>query len=273
MNCSTLQCHCREVNCKEVVRYKRPPVGETKFSFTDSYDRSYESCTICGHMFSRHKIDLSSIYQDDYVDSTYGNLEGMRRRFNAVMNLPHDKSDNRARVRRVLKFEADRNRPKSNPRLLDVGAGLGVFPAAMSEAGWSVLAIEPDARTVYHLQNVALVDALCENLINLNKETVGLFDAITFNKVLEHVVDPVNLLSAANSLLTTCGFVYLEVPDVAAAQDGYGREEFFIEHHHVFSPASLCILAQNSGFKVSIIERIREPSSKFTLRCFLTSSA
>ena len=50
---------------------------------------------------------------------------------------------------------------------------------------------------------------------------------------------------------------------------GAGREEFFVEHHHVFSPASIALLAMRSGFRVISIERLQEPSEKYTLRAFL----
>jgi hypothetical protein len=78
------------------------------------------------------------------------------------------------------------------------------------------------------------------------------------------------LLRVARAFLTADGFVYVEVPDVAATAGGPGREEFFIEHHHVFSPVSLALLAEGTGFDVQVIERLREPSTKYTLCAFLS---
>ena len=68
------------------------------------------------------------------------------------------------------------------------------------------------------------------------------------------------------------GFVYIELPDgeAAAREEGFGREEFFVEHFHVFSVASIARLAEHAGFEARVIERLREPSSKYTLRAFLT---
>jgi hypothetical protein len=64
--------------------------------------------------------------------------------------------------------------------------------------------------------------------------------------------------------------VYVELPDgEAAALAGAGREEFFVEHLHVFSFASIVMLANRAGFDPICIERLREPSTKFTLRAFL----
>ena len=79
------------------------------------------------------------------------------------------------------------------------------------------------------------------------------------------------MLARATEDLNDSGFVYVEVPDgEAAVQDGPGREEFFVEHWHVFSAASLALLASRAGFIVREIERIHEPSGKYTLRAFLT---
>jgi SAM-dependent methyltransferase len=155
-------------------------------------------------------------------------------------------------------------------RLLDVGAGLGVFPAAMKAQGWEVVGLEPDPRNVAHLRQVVGIVALAQRLEALDPATTGRFTAITFNKVLEHVEDPVSLLAAALPLLADGGFIYIEVPDVAAAVAGPGREEFFIEHHHVFSPASLEMMVERAGMTPMRAERLREPSGKYTLAMFAT---
>jgi SAM-dependent methyltransferase len=270
----TLRCPCGERLLDVAARYDAAPQGETRFSLSEQrYQRGYRSCRACAHWFGEHAMDLSALYDREYVDATYGGADGMRRRFAAVMALPPERSDNRARVARVLAFAHGRlDDDGGRRRLLDVGAGLGVFPAAMAEAGWEAVALEPDPRTIEHLREVARVDALASDVERVDPETHGRFDAVTFNKVLEHVEDPVPLLAAAGRLLTARGFVYVEVPDVAAAAAGLGREEFFIEHHHVFSPASLVMLAERAGLAVAALERLREPSGKFTLRLFAVAA-
>lgn len=269
----TLRCECRGRFLEPAAEYDAPPDGETRFELGgQAYRRAYDRCAVCDHWFGRHALDLSTLYDRAYVDSTYGGPEGMRRKFEQIMALAPERSDNRQRVACVQAFARTHGiGAASRARLLDVGAGLGVFPAAMADAGWDVTALEPDLRTVNHLERVVGVRALARDLLTIDASAVGVFDAITFNKVLEHVEDPVGLLAAARPLVAPGGFVYVEVPDVAAGTEGPGREEFFVEHHHVFSPASLVQTVERAGLVTALLERLREPSAKFTLRAFATA--
>jgi len=154
-------------------------------------------------------------------------------------------------------------------RLLDIGAGIGVFPAAMKAAGWTVIAVEPDPRTAAHLREIVGVEAHAVPVDSLTATEIGQFDVISFNKVLEHVEDPIAMLVAVRPLLSVGGFVYVELPDAeGAAHHGSGREEFFIEHYHVFSAASTALMGVRAGFVAAAVERLREPSGKFTVRAF-----
>jgi SAM-dependent methyltransferase len=264
----TLQCPCAGRYLAPAFTYAAPPDGETRFALdAAAYARSYDKCSLCGHWFARHDIDIGALYESEYVDSTYGGVDGMRNRLQKILALPPERSDNAGRVARLIGFAAARFGDSDARRsLLDVGAGIGVFPAAMKAAGWNVVAVEPDPRTAQHLRETVGVEAQAVPIEALGREFAARFDAVTFNKVLEHVEDPVAMLSAARALLAPGGFVYIEVPDAdAAAAEGPGREEFFIEHHHVFTGASLALTARRAGYMPFEIQQIREPSTKFTL--------
>jgi hypothetical protein len=81
------------------------------------------------------------------------------------------------------------------------------------------------------------------------------------------------MLERSKRLVAPGGAVYIEVPDADGAArdpDGYaGREEFFIEHLHVFTVDSTRRLAANAGFGVDHVEAIVEPSSKYTVWALL----
>ena len=254
--------------------YDVAPEGEMRYAFPQESDyyREYHRCRTCGHFLGWLPFSIDRLYAADYVDSTYGGLDGIRRTFARIMALPPERSDNRQRVRWIhdalsrhggaIPGEADK------PRLLDVGFGLGVFPAAMQAEGWECDGIDLDDRQVEHAREYLGITAYQEDLTSI--AGVGPFDLITFNKVLEHVEKPEELLAASARLLKPGGLVYVELPDgEGALSGGWGREEFFIEHIHVFSFASLVLLGDHAGFRSLECERVREPSSKYTFRDLL----
>ncbi len=264
----TLGCPCADRYLVPAFAYAARPTGEIAFRLTGPYHREYRRCVLCEHWFSRHAMDLSALYDGAYIDATYG--DGMRATYERIMALPAERSDNLGRVVAVRAFAERRfTGARPAPRLLDVGAGLGVFPARMKEAGWCCTALDPDPRAAVHAREVIGVDAVTGDFHALADSDIGTYDVISFNKVLEHVEDPVAMLAASRRLIAADGFVYLELPDNAAAIDGPEREEFFIEHHHVFSAASLALLAARAGFRLLALEALREPSGKYTLRGFL----
>jgi hypothetical protein len=248
--------------------YDAPPPGETQFDADGPYRRELRRCGRCGHFRSIGGPDLERFYQGSYVDATYGD-DGLRRAFERVVSLDAAESDNVGRVERILAFMADR--PVGGPpTLLDVGAGLGVFPHAMKRRGWRCTALDPDARACAHARTVVGVEAIEADFMAC--EDRRRFDLVTFNKVLEHVVDPVAMLARAREFTGSGGLVYVELPDGEAAfADGPGREEFFIEHHHAFSMASMVLLARKADLGVVAAESLREPSGKYTLRAFMTT--
>ena len=268
----TLQCPCEGRHLQPAFQYDAPPAGETVFDCAvGQYRRGYLRCGLCGHWFSDNAMDLSGLYGGAYVDNTYG--ERMLQIFERIMALPPERSDNAGRVAALLEFSRGHFPAGTQPRLLDVGAGLGVFPSRLKEAGWRCTALDPDERAARHAREVIGIEAVTGDFMRIDTSSLGTFDVVTFNKVLEHVEDPVAMLARARPLLAPGGFIYLEVPDgEAAAAEGPGREEFFIEHHHVFSPASAALLAVRAGFSPLLTQRLREPSSKFTLRVFAARS-
>jgi SAM-dependent methyltransferase len=185
------------------------------------------------------------------------------------MSLPPERSDNLQRVARIRERLGDGGGTQT---VLDVGSGLAVFPARMREAGWVCTALDPDPRAVEHARTAAGVEAVCADF--MEAKDLGAFDLVTLNKVLEHVPEPAAMLARTREFLTQHGHVYLELPDGEAAAtdpDGANREEFFIEHLHVFSMSSVSLLADRAGLVTQQLERVREPSGKYTLFAFLRS--
>jgi hypothetical protein len=248
-------------------RYDAPPPGETPFPLDDGqrYERAFRRCGVCGLWVAELEMDLSRLYGGEYVDVTYG--DRMRATYDRIMGLAPERSDNAQRVRRVHE-----RFPGGPGTLLDVGSGLAVFPARMRELGWRCTALDPDPRAAAHAAQVAGVEAVAGDF--MEADGLGRFDLVSLNKVLEHVPDPVGMLARTQAFVAGGGTVYVEVPDgERAATEGPAREEFFLEHLYAFSAASLCLLAHRAGFDVVELQRLHEPSTKYTLAAFLEPTA
>lgn len=251
--------------------YREPPEGETPFEVSSGkeYHREIWCCRKCGHFASTHDFDLSRLYAGDYARATYGGPDGIRRAFDRIAGLDPSRSDNAGRVERVTEWAA-RHLASAEPlRVLDVGSGLGVFPARLQQVrDWRIVALEPNPQLAEHIRVRLGIPVIVAEYGT--RDLAGQFDLITSNKVLEHLPRPLEMLERHRGDLARRGAVYLELPDgEEAAREGFHREEFFIEHHHVFSLESLERLCQRAGFAVLERERLREPSGKYTLRALL----
>ncbi len=258
-------CGSREL--ERVFRWEEPPPGETRFARAqeEPYEREFWLCASCGHLTGVTTMDLEQLYGGDYVDDAYG-AGALDAAFERIMALPPGRSDNAGRAERVAAFARARG---LDHELIDLGSGLGVFPAAMEGRGWRVTALDPDPRGAEHLRHRLDGEVIEADALGLELDRC--FGLVTLNKVLEHVADPAQLLTSAKALAAEDGALYVEVPDgTAAVAAGPGREELFIEHFHAFSHDSLSRLAERCGLEVVELEAIHEPSDKLTLYGFLT---
>lgn len=106
-----------------------------------------------------------------------------------------------------LEFDFMSQLPVSGKRLLDIGAGSGVFAQVASENGWSVTAMDP-ALVLDRLagnKNITPIRGTTEALSNDE-----LFDVITMWDVIEHVTSPVEAISNANAHLKDGGWLVIE---------------------------------------------------------------
>lgn len=251
--------------------YDRQPPLEFKFAAITNMDyrRELHRCDQCGHLLEWINADLGDLYAGDYVSKVWGDRAKILATYNRINALDPAKSDNVGRAAYIRTFVA-RLWPAAHltsPRVLDVGTGLGVFPYRMKQAGWTCVGIDLDENLIAHVREAVGIEARVADLKTLRDFEP--FDLVTFNKVLEHVEDPVSLLAAAVPQLAKDGVIYVELPDGEGAEvEGQDREEYLLGHVHVFSVASYALLIARAGLDLLAFERLREPSTKFTLRGF-----
>lgn len=257
-------CNICNSNLKLKYIYTRRPRGETEFTFIKNYYRQIYKCSNCNHFFSIHKINLKKIYDHSYIKDTYGN--SLEETFNKIIKLKKKNSDNKNRYIRFKSFINKYFENSKKTKILDIGSGLGVFPYILKKGGYNVTALDP---------NIDCCKLMRKNKIkNINSEfKIGIikkkFDVISLNKVLEHIKKPEKILTSLRNNLKKKHIIYIELPDgESASKINKNREEFYIEHWHMYSEKSLSLFLKKNGMEVLKLSKIREPSNKFTLFAF-----
>ncbi|MCH8331303.1 MAG: class I SAM-dependent methyltransferase [Bacteroidetes bacterium] len=261
---------CGETDKLELVgTIDRKPERETDFNIdVGEYHREIWACNNCQAYNNFHPYQFDEIYDGQYNESTYTNK--ILDNYNRVMNLDEGQSDNRLRVQRIAENWTAKDRKLEGAKVLDVGSGLCVFLGEFMKYGIEAYCVDPDPVSIDHAKkNVGVKEAYQGYIADIGFEQK--FDIITFNKVLEHVVNPVEILSNSSEYLAENGMIYVELPDGENALNNEPlevREEFFIEHYTVFSLDSLKIYIEASGLELTKSEAIYEPSTKYTVYGF-----
>lgn len=234
----------------------------------DGYRRDWMPCGQCGALTDQHppaSAEALKSIADRYSEIDFQGTS-IRAKFDRVMGLPPEQSDNAQRVARIHEFLnrwpllAPRDR-----RALDVGAGMGVFLAQFLREGWTGVAVEPDPVAAAHLREIATFE-IVEGLYFGEPER-GQFDLITLNKVVEHVREPVEMLrQIARGLKPESGVLYVEVPDLVTAAARPPQDNALgALHHHLYHPRSLAELFDQAGLESLQTERVLDPSGKLTV--------
>jgi SAM-dependent methyltransferase len=136
-------------------------------------------------------------------------------------------------------------------RLLDVGAGAGLFLASARAAGWQVEGVEiAEYGPVYARQHFGL--DLIHGTIHEASFPDAYFDVVMLQDTIEHVTDPREVLEEINRILRPGGAAILSTPNF----DSLGRRLLGtawalmnpIEHLHLFNMQAMCRLSEIAGF-------------------------
>jgi 2-polyprenyl-3-methyl-5-hydroxy-6-metoxy-1,4-benzoquinol methylase len=172
--------------------------------------------------------------------------------------------------------------PGAVQRLLDVGGGEGHFARTFIERrGGEAWLVEPSDAADRALPSPKL-RVLKGRLEDADPQQTGLFDAVTFLDVLEHMAEPITALRAARRFLRPGGVLLVSVPNVghwSVVRDlARGRFDYLPvgilcgTHLRFFTAASLDELLQQAGFQIVQQRRTTQPMPQEFSR-FMAASA
>jgi 2-polyprenyl-3-methyl-5-hydroxy-6-metoxy-1,4-benzoquinol methylase len=241
----------------------------------EGYKRRWIECVVCGAatnelpQISVEKLSAlrSAYYEVDFANSNIGE------KYSRVMALPDAQSDNAGRVARIVDFSRSWFSSETTPRVLDIGAGTGVFLSRLIDktgGAWQCVGVEPDPNAAEHLRKLGKFDVI-EAMYQGQPELKD-FGLVTLNKVLEHISEPVSFLrKVAGSMRRDKSLIYIEVPDKLTASARPPTDNILgALHCHLYDPLSLCHLADAAGMTILHTDRIVEPSGKLTVYAFGT---
>jgi|TARA_Y100000389_G_C17426794_1_gene500037 2-polyprenyl-3-methyl-5-hydroxy-6-metoxy-1,4-benzoquinol methylase len=251
---------------KKVATFYNAQKNENLFGLEKkkNYKRSIYICKKCGHYTNQHSYSffLKKVYKENYAKFSYGKVS---KKFFTIKNLPKKKSSNYYRC----KFLINNLYKLADKKILDIGAGFGIFAHAMKQFGWNVEALEVNRDLKKFILNKLKIKTIGTDIIKKQFNKNKKFNLITLNKVLEHFDYPESkkILKKIKKILSPGGYVYIEVPDgEAAGKKSLKRQEFFLEHYNIFSIKSVKTLLHKLNFKIFKIKKLREINGKYTIR-------
>jgi len=158
---------------------------------------------------------------------------------------------------------------KPEGTLLDVGAGSGMLVEAALEQGYQAEGIEPSK----WLFETARKHELPIHLGTFpHQNTPGPYDIITLVDVLEHVTDPLDLMTSLRKGLKKDGILLIVTPDVKsfpARLLKFKWWHFRVAHVGYFNKKNLALLSQKAGLQ---LVKQKRPTWYFSAR-YLTIRA
>ncbi len=158
--------------------------------------------------------------------------------------------------------------PAKPERILEVGCGKGIFAGSIrKKINCEIWGIEIDSQAAKEAEKV--IDKIIVDDINsaISKLTDCYFDCIVFNDVLEHLIDPFDVLKKIRPKLSNSGVVVSSIPNVLFIRNLWrvvvGRQWHYEEdgildktHLRFFTRASIIDMFENTGYEIQTIEGI-----------------
>ncbi len=150
--------------------------------------------------------------------------------------------------------------------LLEVGCGVGLFLQTARERGWTCTGVEMLDDLARHAREDRGLDVRAGELSTAAFPAES-FDVVYMNEVIEHVVDPVELLTEVRRVLRPGGVALLRTGNArswtARLRGADWRYFQFAGHGHIryYSPSAAHALAKAAGF-----ERADSTTRGFALR-------
>jgi putative peptidoglycan lipid II flippase len=169
------------------------------------------------------------------------------------------------RAKYTATYLQERNCFFKGARILDVGCSEGSILKDIKrrEPSVEVVGIEPSMAFAKFARDY-LGSRVYSTLAELSATGESAFHLIIVNHVLEHVENPIHLLTQLKHLMAHDGSIYIDVPDISAYTS---LADFHIAHRYHFSIRTLLATAHKADLRVAEIGRHSPPHHPHSIRC------
>lgn len=203
--------------------------------------REWRRCRYCQFLYQTRNYPLAkleAIYLKGYRDKAFRGVT-VRQAYNQVYTLPKPQSES---WQRAQWFAAQF---KGAQTVLDVGAGLGIFPTHLRDLGYDVACTEQNAHSLRWIRHRLKFE--CFEEIPARP-----FDVVSLVHVLEHVEKPDGFLKAMPARR-----LFIEVPDGSRINElADDHDDLNSCHLWAFDFHTLEILLNRNGYRVTAANRV-----------------
>ena len=207
-----------------------------------------DRCCTCGTGFVNPRPSMEYL-KSIYAKTGHGSKSLIS--FDEVMAGEIEFPNSTVDAQRIIKYAQKLLGRRKNLQLLDIGSGYGFFSRAGIAAGFQVTAVNPASleNSIFkQLNGFDPIPRFFEE-VDFGAEK---FDLVILSQILEHLLDPRQILLRVNSLLNRGGVVAIAVPNVEAILIKIlkSRSSFLglPEHLTHFSFKGLEAILQRTGF-------------------------
>jgi SAM-dependent methyltransferase len=217
-------------------------------------------CHRCGHVQSLALPNLAEFYDTEYKISLES--EDHDQIYGVVDGKPVYRTDKQAEV--ILSIFS----LKPGAKILDYGAAKASTLRKIMQRRSDIDPYVFDVSDDYRSSWMPWLPTKNISTYNLDMQWVGRFDLITAHYVLEHVPNPVTLLSELKRFLAPGGAIFFSVPNWSANPG----DLLVADHVNHFGATSIRRLAREAGLKITQLEPGQLPNA-FVVGCEPASDA
>ncbi len=228
--------------------------------------RLVEQCPVCGanDWAPRERVGSATIERralcdvgrtspmPDGSDQDYGRADGAELRSASWMLW---RKFARAQLDMLDRF---RHGSLERRRLVDIGSSVGIFVAEAQARGWRAVGFEPDRDACYLTRNRGSIVNSFFGPMSVRSASV---DMVVMSHVLEHVRDPIGLLTDVKNALADNGHVLVICPNssgwIARVQGSRWYGYAVMQHMWHFNSAALARLIERAGYEIVEVDAKR----------------